>query len=112
MTPLRQRMIEDLRVRNFSRTTQRAYFYAVAQFAQHFGKSPELLGPEDIRAYQQHLLSRQLAWTTFNVSGLCFAISLSCAMATRLRWPQMRRRRWNVPRLGLGRSGRRAVPSR
>jgi hypothetical protein len=61
-------MIEDLRVRNFSPTTQRAYIYAVAQFAQHFGKSPELLGPEDLRAYQQHLLSKQLAWTTFNVS--------------------------------------------
>jgi integrase/recombinase XerD len=67
MTPLRQRMIEDLQVRNFSPTTQRAYIYAIAQFAQHFGKSPELLGPEDIRAYQQHLLSKQLAWTTFNV---------------------------------------------
>jgi integrase/recombinase XerD len=67
MTPLRQRMLEDLRVRNFSPTTQRAYVYAVAKFAQHFGKSPELLGPEDIRAYQQHLLSKQLAWSTFKV---------------------------------------------
>lgn len=66
MTPLRQRMLEDLRVRNFSPTTQRDYVYAVAQFAQHFGKSPELLGPEDIRAYQQHLLTKRLAWGTFN----------------------------------------------
>jgi len=61
-------MVEDLRVRNFSPTTQRAYIYAVARFAQHFGKSPELLGPEDIRAYQLHLLSKQLAWSTFKVS--------------------------------------------
>jgi hypothetical protein len=68
MTPLRQRMLEDLRVRNFSPTTQRAYIYAVARFAQHFGKSPELLGPEDIRAYQLHLLSKQLVWSTFKVS--------------------------------------------
>jgi integrase/recombinase XerD len=68
MTPLRQRMLEDLKVRNFSPTTQRAYIYAVARFAQHFGKSPELLGPEEIRAYQLHLLSKQLAWSTFKVS--------------------------------------------
>ncbi|MBV8451164.1 MAG: site-specific integrase [Deltaproteobacteria bacterium] len=68
MTPLRQRMLEDLQVRNFSPTTQRAYIYAIARFAQHFGKSPELLGPEDIRAYQLHLLSKQLAWSTFKVS--------------------------------------------
>ena len=69
MSPVRQHMIEDLRVRNFSPTTQRAYVYAVARFAQHFGKS-ELLGPEDIRAYQ-HLLSRQLAWTTSGVMARC-----------------------------------------
>jgi len=61
-------MVEDLRVRNFSPTTQRAYIYAVARFAQHFGKSPELLGPDEIRVYQLHLLSKQLAWSTFNVS--------------------------------------------
>jgi len=62
MTPLRQRMIEDMRIRNLTPHTQRAYVQQVALFARHFGKSPELLGPSDIRAYQIHLTQeRQLS---------------------------------------------------
>ncbi len=55
MTPLRQRMSEDMQVRNLAPHTQRSYLQQVSQFARHFGKSPELLGPDDIRAYQLHL---------------------------------------------------------
>jgi len=55
MTPLRQRMIEDMRVRNLAPHTQRAYVQQISRFARHFGRSPELLGPADIRAYQVHL---------------------------------------------------------
>jgi integrase/recombinase XerD len=51
MTPLCQRMIEDMRIRNLSANTQRLYVDRVAKFAQYFGKSPELLGPEDVRSY-------------------------------------------------------------
>jgi len=51
MTPLRQRMLEDLQIRNRSPLTQRAYVDQVARFARHCGRSPALLGPEDIRAY-------------------------------------------------------------
>lgn len=51
MTPLRQRMLDDMRLRNFSERTQKAYVNTVAAYARHFWKSPELLGPEHLRAY-------------------------------------------------------------
>ena len=55
MTPLRQRMTEDMRVRNLAHGTQGCYLQQVSLFARYFNKSPELLGPEDIRTYQVHL---------------------------------------------------------
>ena len=66
MTPLRQRFIDDLRLRNKSPRTIETYVLRVALFARHFGRSPALLGPEEIRAYQQHLLARQVSWSMFN----------------------------------------------
>jgi integrase/recombinase XerD len=55
MTSLRQRMIEDMQIRNLSVHTQKIYVLQVSLFARHFSKSPELLGPEQIRAYQIYL---------------------------------------------------------
>jgi len=55
MTPLRQRMAEDMRVRNLAVNTQLSYVQQVSLFARHFNKSPEQLGPEEIRAYQVYL---------------------------------------------------------
>jgi len=55
MTPLRQRMAEDMRVRNLAVNTQLSYMQQVSLFARHFNKSPEQLGPEEIRAYQVYL---------------------------------------------------------
>ena len=59
MTPLRQRMIEDMQVRNLSANTQASYLQQVSLFACHFDKSPHLLGPEDIRVYQLYLTNEK-----------------------------------------------------
>ena len=62
MTSLRQRMIEDMHVRNLSPHTQAAYVQQVSLFARHFHQSPQTLGPEEIRAYQLYLTNeRKLA---------------------------------------------------
>src|SRR5438132_7787720 len=55
MTPLRQRMIEDMQLRNFATTTQRSYIHYVADFAKHFNRSPQDLDLEAVRQYQLHL---------------------------------------------------------
>jgi integrase/recombinase XerD len=68
MTPLRQRLIEDMQLRNLAPETIRGYVYYVARFAKYFGRSPELLTPEHARQYQLHLLEKKVSWSTFNQS--------------------------------------------
>ncbi len=75
MTTLRQRLIEDLQVRNRSPHTIRSYVACIAHFARHFGKSPELLGPEAIRQYQVYLVNERrvsLSYLIQIVSALRF----------------------------------------
>src|SRR5690349_16111921 len=80
MTPLRQRMLEDMQVRNLALNTQTCYVQQVSLFARHFNKSPELLGPEDIRSYQVYLTNeKKLATGTIliAVSALRFLYNVS-----------------------------------
>ena len=88
MTPLRQRFLDDLRLRNYSPRTQRTYLDHVARFARHFHRSPERLGPEEIRAYQLHLLQQHASWSVFN-QAVCalrflYRVTLQAAFAVDL----------------------------
>ena len=56
MTRLRKMMLEELERRNYSEGTTRRYLRFVERFAQHFGKSPDKLGPDHLRTYQAYLL--------------------------------------------------------
>ena len=66
MSPLRRRMIEDMTVRNLSPATQRSYVHAVSKFSRYFGRSPDLLGLEDVRAFQVHLVANGISWAALN----------------------------------------------
>ena len=86
MTPLRQRMLEDMGIRNLAVNTQLAYVQQISAFARHFDRSPEALGPEQVRAYQVHLIEeRKLAAGSLSV----------VAAALRFLYKITLRRPWN-----------------
>ena len=90
MTPLRQRMKEDMAVRNLSPRPQSTYVQQVSLFARHFEKSPHLLGPEQIRDYQVFLATgKQLAPGSIGVavSALCFLYGVTLGKA------------WDIPEI-------------
>jgi integrase/recombinase XerD len=65
MTHLRRRMQEELQHRNYSEMTCPCYIRHVAAFAKHFRKSPDLLGAEEIKQFQLHLIQQKVSWSTY-----------------------------------------------
>jgi integrase/recombinase XerD len=83
MSPLRHRMIEDMQIRNLTLNTQRVYVEQVVRFARHFRKSPDHLGPAEIRTYLLYLANqKRLAASSIivTVSALRFfyTVTLKC----------------------------------
>lgn len=69
MIPLRLRMINGMQIRNLSPHTQDSYLLQVSQLARDFAKSPALLGPEEVRAYQVYLTNeKKLASKSIHVT--------------------------------------------
>jgi site-specific recombinase XerD len=74
VSPLRQRMIDDMTIRNMSANTQEVYIRAVVGLSALHGRSPDKLALEDVRDYQLHLVARGLKPASINIymSGLRF----------------------------------------
>ena len=74
ISPLRDRMIEDMTVRGFTASTQRGYLAAVTDFAVFLGRAPDRADADDLRRYQLHMRSKGASATTMNagVSALRF----------------------------------------
>jgi hypothetical protein len=74
ITPLRQRMIDDMRMRKLCDKTQAHYLRAVRQFAKYLGRSPDTASVEDLRNYQLHLVDHGISPASLNaaITGLKF----------------------------------------
>jgi integrase/recombinase XerD len=98
MSSLRQRMIEDLRLRNRSASTIQTYVRRVADMAIHFDRSPEHLTVEEIRSYLVHLVTvKQVSWTVFNQTR--------CAL--KFLYHQTLNRQDKIPKVGFPKQERR-----
>lgn len=85
MSNLRKRMIEDLKIRNYSPRTIKVYINRVAKFAHYFGKSPDRLSREHIREYQRYLVEdKKCSWSQLNqtVCALRFLYRVCLDQAT------------------------------
>ena len=97
MSALRHRMREDMKIRNLAPATQDRYIEHVAAFARHFGKSPDQLGPDEIRRYQLYLLNeKHVSSSTLNITV--------CAL--RFLYRITLRRSWDIERIPLARRER------
>jgi len=72
MTPLRQRFLDELARRNYSPRTVEAYLAGVVRFVRHSRRAPDQASPDDIRAFQLHLIGQRVSWSLFN--------QVSCAL--------------------------------
>ena len=66
MSPLRQRFLDEMKLRNYSPRTVEAYLAALIKLSKHFNRSLDQLDAEQIRQFQLHLIAQGVSWSTFN----------------------------------------------
>ena len=91
-TPLRERMIEDMRIRGLGPQSQRAHIRAIKDFAGFLGHSPDTATPEELRAYQLHMTDTEVTPSVYNarITALRFFFSMTCGREEMKRYMQFR----------------------
>ena len=92
MTTLRQRMLEDMAIRNLADNTQSSYIQQIISYAKHFHRAPEDLGPEDIRTYQLNLTQ------TRKLSASCVSVATG---ALRFLYKVTLKRAWAIDEIPM-----------
>lgn len=99
MSPLRQRMIEDMRIRGMGDKAQKAHIRALKDFTAFLDRSPDTATPDDLRAYQLHMTNSNVTPSTYNarIVALRFFFSMTCGREEMKRYMQFRREPRKLP---------------
>ncbi len=91
-TPLRQQMIEDMRIRGMGDKAQQAHIRAIKDFATFLGRSPDTATSEELRAHQLHMTDAGVTPSTFNarIVALRFFFGMTCGREEMKRYMQFR----------------------
>jgi integrase/recombinase XerD len=92
VSPLRERMMEDMRIRGMQEASQKAHIRALKDFTTFLGRSPDTAEPDDLRAYQLHMADTNVTPSTFNarITALRFFFSMTCGRDEMKKYMQFR----------------------
>ena len=99
MTPLRERMMEDMRIRGMGDKAQKSHIRAIKDFATFLMRSPDTATPEELRAYQLHMTDTGVTASTFNtrIVALRFFFGMTCGREEMKRFMQFRTQPRKLP---------------
>jgi site-specific recombinase XerD len=99
MTPLRERMMEDMRIHGMGDKAQKAHIRAIKHFAGFLGRSPDTATPDDLRAYQLHMTDTEVTPPTFNarIMALRFLFGTTCDREDMKKYMQFRTQPRRLP---------------
>jgi integrase/recombinase XerD len=99
MTPLRERMMEDMRIRGMGDKAQKSHIRAIKDFAKFLERSPDTATPDDLRSYQLHMSDTGVTPSTFNtrIVALRFFFGMTCGREEMKRFMQFRTQPRKLP---------------